>query len=120
MVEKFNEYKMCLVGEEILGVPGIGYVEGMACGCAYIGLDSPMYRNLGLIPGVHYISYDGTKEGLRQVIELNTITVSTYKKRHDSKLQVAYQTNLLSFNHFFCSTIKLKINRSATTDPLKF
>lgn len=69
MVEKFNEYKMCLVGEEILGVPGIGYVEGMACGCAYIGLDSPMYRDLGLIPGVHYISYDGTKEGLRQTVE---------------------------------------------------
>lgn len=69
MVEKFNDYKMHLLGEEILGVPGIGYVEGMACGCAYIGLDSPMYRDLGLIPGVHYISYDGTKEGLRQTVE---------------------------------------------------
>ena len=69
MVEKFNEYKMCIVGEEILGVPGIGYVEGMACGCAYIGLDSPMYRDLGLIPGIHYIAYDGSKEDLRRVIE---------------------------------------------------
>lgn len=69
MVDKFNEYKMCLLGEEILGVPGIGFVEGMACGCAYIGLDSPMYRDYGLIPGVHYIPYDGTKEGLRSVVE---------------------------------------------------
>lgn len=69
MVEKFNAYKMHLVGEEILGVPGIGYVEGMACGSAYIGLDSPMYRDLGLIPGVHYIAYDGTKEGLRATVE---------------------------------------------------
>lgn len=69
MVEKFNEYKMHIVGEEILGVTGIGYVEGMACGSAYIGLDSPMYRDLGLIPGVHYISYDGTKEGLKEIIE---------------------------------------------------
>lgn len=69
MVEKFNEYKMCIVGEEILGVPGIGYVEGMACGCAYIGLDSPMYRDLGLVPGVHYIAYDGSKEDLKRVIE---------------------------------------------------
>lgn len=69
MVEKFNEYKMHIVGEEILGVPGIGYVEGMACGSAYIGLDSPMYRDLGLIPGVHYIAYDGTKEGLRSIVE---------------------------------------------------
>ncbi len=69
MVEKFNDYKMHLVGEEILGVPGIGYVEGMACGSAYIGLDSPMYRDLGLIPGVHYIAYDGTKEDLKRVVE---------------------------------------------------
>lgn len=69
MVEKFNEYKMHILGEEILGVPGIGYVEGMACGSAYIGLDSPMYRDLGLIPGVHYIAYDGTKEGLKATIE---------------------------------------------------
>ncbi len=68
MVEKFNDYKMHLLGEEILGVPGIGFVEGMACGSAYIGLDSPMYRELGLVPDVHYISYDGTKEGLRETI----------------------------------------------------
>ena len=69
MVEKFNDYKMHLLGEEILGVPGIGFVEGMACGSAYIGLDSPMYRDLGLVPGVHYIAYDGTKEGLKTTVE---------------------------------------------------
>lgn len=68
MVEKFNDYKMHVVGEEILGIPGIGYVEGMACGSAYIGIDSPAYRDLGLIPGVHYIAYDGTKDGLRDTI----------------------------------------------------
>lgn len=69
MVEKFNDYKMHLLGEEILGVPGIGFVEGMACGSAYIGLDSPMYRDYGLVPGVHYIAYDGTKEGLKATVE---------------------------------------------------
>ena len=69
MVEAFNNYKMCIVGEEILGIPGIGFVEGMACGCAYIGIDMPAYRDWGLIPGVHYITYDGTKEDLRRVIE---------------------------------------------------
>lgn len=69
IVKKFNDYKMHFLGEEILGVPGIGFVEGMACGSAYIGLDSPMYRDYGLIPGVHYIAYDGTKEGLRATVE---------------------------------------------------
>lgn len=69
MVEAFNSYKMCIVGEEILGIPGIGFVEGMACGCAYIGQDMQAYRDWGLIPGVHYIIYDGTKEDLKRVIE---------------------------------------------------
>lgn len=69
MVEKFNDYKMCIVGEERIGLPGIGFVEGMACGTAYLGIDSPMYRDYGLIPGIHYIAYDGTKEGLRETIE---------------------------------------------------
>ena len=69
MVQAFNSYKMCIVGEEILGIPGIGFVEGMACGCAYIGQDMPAYRDWGLIPGVHYITYDGSKEDLKRVIE---------------------------------------------------
>lgn len=69
MVEKFNEYKMHLLGEEILGVPGIGFVEGMACGSTFVGIDSPMYRDHGLVPGKHYITYDGTKEGLKSTIE---------------------------------------------------
>lgn len=69
MVEAFNSYKMCVVGEEILGIPGIGFVEGMACGCAYLGVDSPAYRDWGLIPGVHFIAYDGSKEDLRAKIE---------------------------------------------------
>ncbi|MFI3163966.1 MAG: glycosyltransferase [Bacillota bacterium] len=69
MVEAFNEYKMCIVAEECIGVPGIGAIEGMACGCAYIGMDIPAYRDWGMIPGEHFIIYDGTKEHLKEVIE---------------------------------------------------
>lgn len=68
MVEKFNDYKMCLIGEEILGVPGIGFVEGMACGCAYIGQKERYYEDLGMIEGVHYIGYDGSLEDLKAKI----------------------------------------------------
>lgn len=68
MVEKFNDYKMCLVGEEILGVPGIGFVEGMACGCAYIGQTTGFYEDYGMKEGVHYIGYDGTLEDLKAKI----------------------------------------------------
>lgn len=69
MVEKFNDYKMCLVGEEIMGIPGVGFVEGMACGCAYIGQNKGYYEDYGMQEGVHYIGYDGSIEDLRSKIE---------------------------------------------------
>ena len=68
MVEKFNEYKMCLIGEEIMQIPGIGFVEGMASGCAYIGQTIGYYEDYGLKEGVHYIGYDGTIEDLKRKI----------------------------------------------------
>ena len=68
MVEKFNDFKMCLVGEEILGVPGIGFVEGMSCGCAYIGQKLGYYEDYGMQEGIHYIGYDGTLEDLKAKI----------------------------------------------------
>lgn len=69
MVQSFNNYKMCIVGEEILGVPGIGFVEGMACGCAYIGQRIGYYEDLGMQEGVHYIGYDGTLDDLKAKIK---------------------------------------------------
>lgn len=68
MVESFNNYKMCIVGEEILGVPGIGFVEGMACGCAYIGQNKGYYEDYGMQEGIHYIGYDGTLDDLKDKI----------------------------------------------------
>lgn len=68
MVEMFNNYKMCLVGEEILGVPGIGAIEGMACGCAMLGLNTGLYEEYGLKEGVHYIGHNGTFEDILEKI----------------------------------------------------
>lgn len=68
MVDKFNDYKMCLVGEEIMGIPGVGFVEGMACGCAYIGQNKGYYEDYGMQEGVHYIGYDGTIDDLKAKI----------------------------------------------------
>ena len=69
MVDKFNEFKMCIVGEEIMGIPGVGFVEGMACGCAYIGQNKGYYEDYGMQEGIHYIGYDGTLTDLRNKIE---------------------------------------------------
>ena len=69
MVDKFNEYRMAVVGEEIMGIPGIGFVEAMACGCAMIGQTKGYYEDYGMQEGVHYIGYDGTKEDIARTIE---------------------------------------------------
>ena len=87
MVKLLNEYKMFIYPEDVTGVPALGFVEGMNCGCAYIGLDSTMYTKLGMIPGVHYIAYDGTYDNLIEKIkyfqshteELETIAENGYK-----------------------------------------
>lgn len=106
MVDKFNDFQMCLVGEEVLGVPGIGFVEGMSCGCAYIGQKIGYYEDLGMEEGVHYIGYDGTLEDLIAKItyyqqpehqtELKTIAENGYKfaQEHFRGEQVA--TELLN------------------------
>lgn len=104
MVKAFNSYKMCIIGEEILGIPGIGFVEGMACGCAYIGVDSPAYRDWGLIPGVHYITYDGTKEDLRRVIEYYQMA------EHQEELEKIAKTG--------CDYVRMHFNGNAVAKNL--
>lgn len=82
MVEKFNEYMMFVCPEEQVGMPGIGFVEGMACGTAYVGLDTSYYRKLGLVPGKHYIVYDGSLDNLIKVI-------SFYQEHPDEVREIA-------------------------------
>lgn len=84
IVDKYNEYQMAIVPEEYVGVPAIGAFECMACGCAMIGLDSTMYTDLGLIPGVHYIVYDGTIDDLKKKIN--------YYQSHQSELKQIAET----------------------------
>jgi len=69
IVEKYNEYKMFIAPEENIGLSSINLIEGMACGCAYIGIDHPMYTDLGMIDKQHYIAYNGTLDDLRNKIQ---------------------------------------------------
>jgi len=64
IVRIFNNYRMFVVPEEVIGLPGIGFVEGMACGCAYVGLNSPIYKDYGMEDKKHYIAYDGSIKDL--------------------------------------------------------
>ena len=104
MVEKFNDYKMCIVGEEIVGLPGIGFVEGMACGCAYLGQTVGYYEDYGMKEGVHYIGYDGTLDDLKAKI--------TYYQQpeHQQKLETIARTG--------CEFVRSHFNGPAAAESL--
>ena len=104
MVEKFNDYKMCIVGEEVIGLPGIGFVEGMACGCAYIGQTVGYYEDYGMKEGVHYIGYDGTIDGLKAKI-------SYYQQpEHQQELETIARTG--------CEFVRSHFNGPAAAESL--
>ena len=99
MVEKFNDYKMCLVGEEIMGIPGVGFVEGMACGCAYIGQNKGYYEDYGMQEGVHYIGYDGTIENLKAKISYYQMP------EHQEELEHIAKTGCEFVRKNFCGSV---------------
>jgi len=66
IVDKYNEYKIFVRPEEMVGNPSINMVEGMACGTVYMGANKDMYEPLGMKPGIHYILYDGTFKDLKK------------------------------------------------------
>ncbi len=104
MVEKFNDYKMCVVGEEITGLPGIGFVEGMASGCAYIGQTVGYYEDYGMKEGVHYIGYDGTLDDLKAKI-------SYYQQpEHQQELEAIATTG--------CEFVRSHFNSKAAAESL--
>ena len=104
MVEKFNDYKMCIVGEEIIGLPGIGFVEGMASGCAYIGQTVGYYEDYGMQEGVHYIGYDGTLDDLKA-------RISYYQQpEHQQELETIAKTG--------CDFVRSHFNSKTAAESL--
>lgn len=101
IVETYNEFCMFAVPEEICDLPAIGFVEGMACGCAYFGIDSPMYRDLGLLPDIHYVTYDGTVEGLMDKVRY-------YQEHHADLERIAREGCEFVRSHLSANTVYLQ------------
>lgn len=75
--KKFNEYQMFICGEELGDAPGISFVEGMKCGCVFIGLDDYCYKDIGLIDGHNYIAYSND---LNEVLDKIKFYQKNYEK----------------------------------------
>lgn len=69
IVDFYNDHVFAIVGEELSGLPPIGFFEAMACGCIVFGEGEAYYQGLDLTPGVHYLSHDGTLEGIVATME---------------------------------------------------
>lgn len=94
IVQKYNEYQMFVSPEEITGLPSINAIEGMACGSAFIGIHDPMYTDIGLRPGVHYIAY--TENDLNDLIE----KIRYYRAHSDALEKIAQAGCELVREHF--------------------
>jgi hypothetical protein len=109
MCEIFNSFKLHIVGEEIVGLPGIGFAEGMMCGSVLVGIDDDMYKDYGMIPGVHFIGYTG---GYKELIRSIGLVIN-----EDDKLS-ELSNNSLQFakNHFNSEAVFLSfVNQLNTT-----
>ena len=100
IVSLFNNYKMFIVPEEVNDLPGIGFVEGMMCGPAFIGKRDPMYENIGLKDGFNYIAYDGSLDDL--VFKIN------YYQNHQVELEKIAENG--------CKFAREKFNKKAVID----
>lgn len=67
IVDLYNQHSFAVVGEEFSGFPALGAFEAMACGAVLIGY-TPAYNGHSLVPGTHYLSYDGTVDGLLRTL----------------------------------------------------
>lgn len=98
MADLYNDYKMAVIGEEIVGSPAVGFVEAMACGCAYVGVGNGMYEQYGMESGVHYIGYDGTSEDMLEKI--------SYYQSHEKELEeIAENGYLFAMKNFNGKTV---------------
>ena len=57
IVERYNQYTMFTSPEERTGLPSMKPLEGILCGAVLVGIDDPMYTNIGFKDGVNYVAY---------------------------------------------------------------
>lgn len=96
IVEKYNEYAMFAAPEEIVWLPTISMVEWMACWCAYIWQEWPIYTDVWMVSWIHYIWYDWTLNWLIEKIK--------YYQKHTHELEKiannGYMFAISNFNEY--------------------
>ncbi|MCG8453875.1 MAG: glycosyltransferase [Spirochaetales bacterium] len=114
IVKLYNDYKIVIVPEEANNLPSIGFVEAMACGCVIVGLDSPIYREIGMIPEHHFIAYNGTIIDLKskiQFYQLNKDKLEEIANNSYRLVQNSFQPKTVA-ERFFCDLENAQNNKT--------
>ena len=69
LVEYYNSYSFVVCPSEIIGLPGIGAFEAMACGAVLIDDGNDFYKDYGLVSDTHYARYDGSAVDLKAKLD---------------------------------------------------
>lgn len=72
LVAFYNTYSFVVCPAEIIGLPGIGAFEAMACGAVLVDDGNTFYQDYGLVEDLHYVRYDGSASGL--AAKLNSLS----------------------------------------------
>lgn len=91
-VEMMNGYKMFLNDAGLSNFPPARTYEGIACGCVMVAEDNEIYRELGFIPDVNYISFE--KENYEQLKQ----KIRYFQTHEDELLCIQEKSIMLSKN----------------------
>ncbi|MCD5362342.1 hypothetical protein [Chromobacterium aquaticum] len=75
IVDLYNQHRYAIVGEELSGFPALGAFEAMASGCVLLA-QPQYYEGLGLVPGLHFIEFDGNVEEIPTLIGAQDVGTS--------------------------------------------
>ena len=91
IVEQLNSYKMFIVGEEYGDLAGISFAEGMKTGSVYLGYKNDIYKDLGMIEGIHYISHNNTLEDIVDKINFYQSNIDKLETISRNGLDLAFE-----------------------------
>lgn len=101
LVAHYNSYCFVLCPAELIGLPGMGAFEAMACGAILIDDGNKFYEDYGLYANEHFITYDGTIDNLKTTLDLLAASPNSIDALRAKSLDVVNKT----MRKMHCATI---------------
>ena len=99
IVDLYNSYNIIVCPNEIIGVVGIGLIEGIACGMCPIVENDLLLEQYGFKDGINYISYNGSISDLNDKLDFiknNVELRNDIIKNNAKQIYRFYSKNILN------------------------